>query len=113
MSDRITTLTTHSFAEEVLDHREPVVVDFWAPWCGPCRAIAPAIDELAKQFAGQVKIAKINVDEFADAAKEYGIRSIPTVVIFRDGEVVDRIQGLVPKSVLTEKVAAHVASRVH
>ena len=112
MSNRVTTLTTHSFAEEVLAQTEPVVVDFWAPWCGPCRAIAPAIDELARQFAGRVKIAKLNVDEFADTAKEYGIRNIPTVVIFRDGEVVERIQGLVPKSQLAEKVAAQIA-RVH
>ena len=104
MSDRITTLTTNTFAEEVLTNSDPVLVDFWAPWCGPCRAIAPAIDELAEQFAGQVKIAKLNVDDYADTAKEYGIRSIPTLVIFRDGEVVDRIQGLVPKSLLTEKV---------
>ena len=108
MSDRITTLTTNTFAEEVLTNAEPVLVDFWAPWCGPCRAIAPAIDELAEQFAGQVKIAKLNVDEYADTAKEYGIRNIPTLVIFRDGEVVERIQGLVPKSLLTEKVEAQL-----
>ena len=107
MSDLITNISSETFAEEVLTNTEPVLVDFWAPWCGPCRAIAPALTELAEEFEGQVKIVKVNVDDSADTARQFGIRSIPTLVLFRDGQVVDRIQGVVPKSTLAEKLATH------
>ena len=104
----IQAVSTDNFVEEVLTNTEPVLVDFWAPWCGPCRAIAPTLQALAEEFSGQVKIVKLNVDESPDTAKEFSIRSIPTLMVFRDGEVVDRIQGLVPKSELKQKLTAQI-----
>lgn len=90
-----------SWANLVLESDIPVLVDFWAPWCGPCRMIAPLIDELAKQYAGKVRCLKLNTDESAGIATEYGIRSIPTVMIFKGGDKKDTVIGAVPKSTLT------------
>uniref|UniRef100_A0A7I4FI41 Thioredoxin domain-containing protein n=2 Tax=Physcomitrium patens TaxID=3218 RepID=A0A7I4FI41_PHYPA len=89
-----------TWKELVLESKIPVLVDFWAPWCGPCRMIAPLIDELAKTYAGQVRCLKLNTDESPGIATEYGIRSIPTVMVFKNGEKKDTVIGAVPKSTL-------------
>jgi thioredoxin 1 len=90
------------FKKEVLESREPVLVDFWATWCAPCRAIAPAVEELATQYKGKVKVAKINVDDNQDTPQQYGVRSIPTLLLFKGGKVVEQIVGAVAKSRLED-----------
>ncbi|MBL9092876.1 MAG: thioredoxin [Planctomycetaceae bacterium] len=92
--------TDSNFDTEVLQSSQPVLVDFWAPWCGPCRQIAPMIDALASEYAGTIKVGKVNVDDSPQAAGQYGVQSIPTLMIFKGGEVVDRFVGAKPKSVL-------------
>jgi thioredoxin 1 len=95
MSDpNIVTLTDSNFKQEVLQSSTPVLVDFWAEWCGPCKMVAPILDELASEYQGKVKIGKVNIDEFQGLATEYGIRAIPTLLIFKDGQVADQIVGL-------------------
>lgn len=91
-------LTQTDFPAEVLESDVPVLVDFWAPWCGPCRRVAPMVDELAQQYAGRVKFVKIDVDQSQELAGGYGVNSIPTLMIFKSGEVVDRFVGIPPKS---------------
>jgi len=86
------------FKKEVLESQQPVLVDFWATWCAPCRAIAPLIDDLATQFKGQVKVTKINIDDNQGTPQQYGIRSIPTLLVFKGGQVVEQIVGRVDKS---------------
>ncbi len=87
------TLTNESFENEVLNSDIPVVVDFWASWCGPCRMVAPVIEELAREYSGKAKVGKVNVDEEAELAVKYGIVSIPTVLIFKNGEVMEKLVG--------------------
>ena len=93
-----------TFDTEVLKSDIPVLVDFWAVWCGPCKAIAPTVEELAKQYKGKVKVAKMDVDEHQQVPQQYGIRSIPTLLVFKGGRVVDTIVGAVPKSKLEESL---------
>lgn len=95
-------ISDDSFKQEVLDSDQPVLVDFWAEWCGPCKLIAPVVDELAHEYDGKVKFAKVNVDESPKTAVEYGIRGIPTMLIFKGGQPVKQIVGAVAKSVLQE-----------
>jgi thioredoxin 1 len=108
MSDKITNLTTDTFKNAVATSATPMLVDFWAPWCGPCKAIAPVLDELAVEFDGKVSIAKVNIDENEAIAAEYGIRAIPTMLLFKGGRVIEQIVGLLPKAALKTKLAAQV-----
>ena len=98
----VRTFTDSNFDAEVLQSQEPVLVDFWAVWCGPCRAIAPAVEELAKEYSGKARVGKLNVDENQQVAAKYGIRSIPTLLVFKGGKVVDQVIGAVPKSKLVD-----------
>ena len=100
------TLTEETFAREVLDSDRPVLVDFWAAWCGPCRALSPIVEELAAEFEGRVKVGKLNVDDNPGVAGRYGIRSIPTLLVFQQGNLADSVIGVVPKTVLREKLDA-------
>ena len=95
-------ITDDNFATEVLESSEPVLVDFWAPWCGPCRQLAPVVEELAAENEGAVKVTKVNVDDASKVAQEYGISSIPTLLLFKGGEVQQRIVGVKPKAQLQE-----------
>jgi thioredoxin 1 len=102
MGENVCEFTDGNFPTDVLKSDEPVLVDFWAPWCGPCRQIAPTIDQLATENAGSVKIGKVNIDENPGVAQEYGVASIPTLLIFKGGEVVNRVVGAQPKSRLQQ-----------
>ncbi|MGB3695003.1 MAG: thioredoxin [Spirulinaceae cyanobacterium] len=93
-------VTDASFKSEVLESEVPVLVDFWAPWCGPCRMVAPVVDEIADQYENQIKVVKLNTDENPNVASQYGIRSIPTLMIFKGGQRVDMVVGAVPKTTL-------------
>ena len=94
MSEFVKEVSDSSFENDVLKSGKPVLVDFWAEWCGPCKMVAPILDELASEYEGKVKIGKVNIDDHQDLATEYGIRAIPTLLLFKDGQVADQIVGL-------------------
>jgi len=102
----VTVINTNesNFQEEVLDAAKPVLVDFWAPWCGYCTRLAPIMDELAQELGDQIKVVKINVDENRSLAQRYGIMSLPTMVVFKDGELVEKLTGYMPKASIAAKV---------
>jgi len=101
-------LTDDKFDQEVIKSDKPVLIDFWAAWCGPCRMIAPIVEELSSEYEGKAKICKLDVDNNQQTALNFGIRSIPTILIFKGGEVVDTIVGAVPKQQIKDKLDAHV-----
>lgn len=102
--------TDFNFDQEVLNSDMPVLVDFWAPWCSPCRMVAPIVQEIADEYDGKIKVVKLNTDENQNTAVTYGIRSIPTLGIFKDGKVVDAVIGAVPKKHLVEKIKPYLLS---
>ena len=101
-------ITDANFDQEVLQSDKPVLIDFWAEWCGPCRMIGPVVEEMAGEYEGKAKIGKVNVDVNPEVSIKYGIRSIPALLIFKNGEVVDQIVGAVPKTHLNKQLDAHV-----
>lgn len=101
--------TDNNFEELVLKSDKPVVVDFWAEWCGPCRMVGPVVQEIAAEYEGKAVVGKLNVDQNAQVSMKYGIRSIPTILFFKNGEVVDRSVGAVPKAQLTQKLEGQLA----
>jgi|SRR5690625_2367206 len=103
-------ITDESFEEDVLkaDSNTPVLVDFWAEWCGPCRMVGPVVEELAGEFEGKARVGKVDVDSNPEISAKYGIRSIPSLLIFKDGEVVDQIVGAVPKAQLKKQLEAQI-----
>jgi thioredoxin len=100
------TLTEANFENEVTKSAQPVLVDFWAEWCGPCKMIAPILDEIAKEKAGSVKVAKVNIDEYQSLSVRFNIRAIPSLLLFKDGQVRDQITGMTSKKNLLDKLAA-------
>jgi thioredoxin 1 len=103
-------VTDNDFDKEVLQATKPVLVDFWAPWCGPCRMVAPVVEELADEYAGRVEFVKLNTDDNPNTAVKYGIRSIPTLLVFKEGKPVGQIIGFRPKSDLKQRLDAVVAA---
>jgi thioredoxin 1 len=101
-------VTSADFDNEVLQSEQPVLVDFWAAWCGPCRRVAPEVDAVAEQLGGKVKVRKVDIDAEPDLAARYGIQSIPALFIFKGGKVVDQLVGLQPRTVIAERLSSHV-----
>ncbi len=109
MAGNIKVVTDATFEQDVLKAEGPVLVDFWAPWCGPCRMVAPVLEKIAEQYAGRVTIAKVNVDENQQTSMQYGIRSIPTVALFSKGEVVDGVLGAAPAQHFAKMLDEHLS----
>lgn len=109
MAGSLVELTDANFESEVLKSELPALVDFWAVWCGPCRQIAPTVEALANDYSGQLKVGKMNIDDHQMTPQKYGIRSIPTLLVFKGGQVVGQIVGAVPRSKLEEEIKKHVA----
>jgi thioredoxin 1 len=108
MSEKIANLTTDTFKSTIDAATTPVLVDFWAPWCGPCKAIAPVLEELATELDGKLKIAKVNIDDNDSIAADYGVRAIPTMILFKGGKVAETLVGMMPKPSIKAKLAPHV-----
>ena len=108
MANAISTLTQANFAEQIATSDKPVVVDFWAEWCGPCKKVAPILDEIAGEHPGKITIAKLNVDENPDIARRFGVLSIPTMILFKDGQEASRIVGAKGKHQLLQELAAFI-----
>ena len=108
MADGILTLTDSTFDEQVGASATPLLVDFWAEWCGPCKMIAPILEDISKEQAGRVAIAKLNIDENPDTAQRFGVMSIPTLLLFKEGQLVNRIVGAKPKNALLTELDAHL-----
>jgi len=108
MGEAIIELTDQNFNQEVLNAQGLVLVDFWAAWCGPCRTIAPIIEELAQEYAGRIKVGKLNVDENRETANRYNIQSIPTLLLFKDSQILEQLIGVQPKQVLKKAIEKHL-----
>jgi thioredoxin 1 len=108
MAGNVLEFSDANFQTEVLESKEPVLVDFWAPWCGPCRMIAPTVEEIANEYQGKVRVGKVNTDESRQSAISYRIQSIPTLLLFKDGKVADQLMGAVPKQQITAMLSRHV-----
>jgi thioredoxin 1 len=108
-SDRILQLSDDTFDDQIGKVHGPVLVDFWAAWCGPCKMIAPSLEQLAEELAGRATVAKVNVDESGDTANKFGIRSIPTLMVFKDGRVVDQMVGAAPKDQIRRLLERHIS----
>ncbi|HUY41304.1 MAG TPA: thioredoxin [Candidatus Dormibacteraeota bacterium] len=106
----INDVTQASFESEVLKNGEPVLVDFWAPWCGPCRMLSPVVEKVSQKFAGKAKFVKVNTDENPSVTGHYGVSGIPCLILFKGGQVVDRIVGYVPENAIVSMLAKHVAA---
>lgn len=108
MSDKILNVSQENFDQEVLGQPEPVLVDFWADWCGPCRMLAPTIDAVADEMVGKLKVCKVNVDNAPDLSRKYGVMTIPTVILFKNGEEVERSIGLVTKAAIITLIEKYI-----
>lgn len=108
MGSKTFEVTDSNFQTEVLGSTEPVLVDFWAEWCGPCKMIAPIVDEIAGEYSGKLRVGKLDTDQFGDIAMRYGIMGIPTLLLFKDGQVAARITGYMPKERLLGQLAPHI-----
>jgi thioredoxin 1 len=106
MADKVLEFTDSNFQSEVVESGQPVLVDFWATWCGPCKMIAPTIEELANDYEGKARIGKVDIDQNQEVAMQHGIQAIPTILLFKDGKVVNRFQGVSPKDKLAEALDA-------
>jgi thioredoxin 1 len=108
MGEHVSEVSDASFEQEVVGASEPVLVDFWAPWCGPCRMIAPSVEAVAKEYAGRARVVKVNVDENPSISQRYGIKGIPTLILFRSGKEEERVVGATSKEALSRLIGKHV-----